>query len=83
MLTPVGLNIVLPFIFGARMSTFLKTVRKNKVATDLIGDDEHSAEFDVKDSAAQTYSTKSFKGLNSKTVSSNLKTLPNHTVTDF
>jgi hypothetical protein len=62
MLTPVGLNIVLPFIFGARMSTFLKTVRKNKVATDLIGDDEHSAEFDVKDSAAQTYSPKSFRG---------------------
>jgi hypothetical protein len=83
MLTPVGLNIVLPFIFGARMSTFLKKVCKNKVATDLIGDDERSAEFDVKDSAAQTASPKSFKGLNSKTVSSNLKTLPNHTVTKF
>jgi hypothetical protein len=65
------------------MSTFLKKVRKNKVATDLIGNDERSAEFGVKDSTAQTDSPKSFKGLNSKTVSSNLGTLPNHTVTNF
>ena len=31
------------------LTEFLKKIRKDKVATDLIGDDEHSAEFDVPD----------------------------------
>ncbi|SMX36721.1 hypothetical protein [Octadecabacter ascidiaceicola] len=38
-----------PKIIVEQLTDFLKTFRKNKLAADLIGDDERSAEFDVSD----------------------------------
>ncbi len=38
-----------PKVIVEHLSTFLKDLRKKRVATDLIGDDERSAEFDVRD----------------------------------
>lgn len=38
-----------PKVIVEQLTDFLKTFRKNKLAADLIGEDERSAEFDVSD----------------------------------
>ena len=38
-----------PKVIVEQLTTFLLKIRKDKVASDLIGNDERSAEFDVKD----------------------------------